>query len=195
MQPRSRHYSPHAFVAFLDNVFRETKKFLIILGYLWILFSLFALHKWILSDDESFIYNQGMAIIHALVLAKVLFLAESMNLEEQFRDRPLIYPVLFKAALFGIVLTCFQVIEGVVTGTLRGKTAAESIAHIGGGGIEGIAAVGTIIFVVLIPFFAFREMVRLIGNREMHDLFFVRQKNLDRFLGTDREAGSESNTV
>jgi len=65
-----------------------------------------------------------------------------------------------------------------VIGTFRGKTISQSIDAIGGGTLEGILSVGVIIFVVLIPFFAFREMTKVVGNREMRDLLFVRRTKL-----------------
>ncbi len=48
----------------------------------------------------------------------------------------------------------------------------QSIPSIGGGGLSGTAAVAVIMFIVLIPFFAFRELSLVIGKERMRDLFF-----------------------
>ena len=48
-----------------------------------------------------------------------------------------------------------------------------SIPSIGGGTPSGVFFVGVILAVALIPFFAFREVGRVIGERELHSLMFT----------------------
>lgn len=175
---RSPSQIPPRLIPFVDVALREARKLVVIFLYLWVLFGLFALHKSILLPEEGILYGQGFAIVNAFVLAKVMLVADNLHVGENFETRPLIYPVLFKSALFAIILVCFDLIEEVVVGTLRGKSISESIDAIGGGTLEGILSVGVIIFVVLIPFFAFREMTKVVGNREMRDLLFVRRTKL-----------------
>jgi len=169
---------PPRLTTLVDGAVREARKFLVIFLYLWVLLGLFALHKSILLPDDGIIYGQGFAIVNAFVLAKVMLVADHLHVGENFQTRPLIYPVLFKSAVFAVILVCFHLIEEVVVGTLRGKSISESIDSIGGGTLEGILSIGVIIFVVLIPFFAFREMTKVVGNREMRDLLFVRRTQL-----------------
>jgi len=40
---------------------------------------------------------------------------------------------------------------------------------------EGILVVGVIMFVCLMPFFALREVGRVIGDDKLHELLFVRR--------------------
>jgi hypothetical protein len=175
---RSPSQIPPRLIPLVDVAVREARKLVVIFLYLWVLFGLFALHKSILLPDAGILYGQGFAMVNAFVLAKVMLIADNLHVGENFETRPLIYPVLFRSALFAIILVCFDLIEEVVVGTLRGKTVSESIDAIGGGTLEGILSVGVIIFVVLIPFFAFREMTKVVGNREMRDLLFVRRTKL-----------------
>jgi hypothetical protein len=162
----------------LDSAVREARKFVVRFLYLWILFALFALHKSILLPDAGIIYGQGFAVVNAFVLAKVMLVGDNLHVGEKFDTRPLIYPVLFKSALFAIILVCFDLIEEVVVGSLHGKSIGESIGSIGGGTLEGILSVGIIMFVVLIPYFAFREMAKVVGERQMRELLFVRRIEL-----------------
>jgi hypothetical protein len=53
----------------------------------------------------------------------------------------------------------------------RGK--AISIA-IGGGSLKGVLVIGIIVFVVLMPFFALKELGRCVGDGKLYELFFVR---------------------
>jgi len=169
---------PARLITLIDAAGREARKFFVIFLYLWVLFGLFALHKSILLPDEGIVYGQGFALVNAFVLAKVMLVADNLHVGDSFETRPLIYPVLFKSAIFAIILVCFDLVEEVVVGTVRGKTISESIDAIGGGTLEGILSVGVIMFVVLIPFFAFREMTKVVGNRQMRDLLLVHRTKL-----------------
>ena len=57
----------------------------------------------------------------------------------------------------------------------EGKTVAESMADFGGGSLEGILVFGVIGFIVLMPFFALREIGRDIGDDKLFEQFFVRR--------------------
>src|ERR1700730_12838247 len=141
----------------------ETRKLFGIFIYLWVLLSLFSLHKALILNEESLIYNQGFALINALALAKVVLVGEFFHIGDNLKNRPLIYPIMFKSAVFAVILICFHIIEETLIGVLHGKTLSQSIPDIGGGTLQGILMVGIIMFVVLMPFFAFRELDRVIG--------------------------------
>ena len=61
----------------------------------------------------------------------------------------------------------------MLVGLVRGKTFAESIPNIGGGSPSGVFFVAIILSVGLIPFFAFREIGRVIGKHELRSLIFT----------------------
>jgi len=150
----------------------ETRKLFGIFIYFWVLFSLFSLHKALILNDESLIFHQGFAFINALALAKVVLVAEFFHVGDKFKDRPLIYPIMFKSAVFAVILMCFHLIEETLIGILHGKMLSQSIPNIGGGTLQGILMVGIIMFVVLMPFFAFGELDRAIGPEQLRSLLF-----------------------
>lgn len=102
-----------------------------------------------------------------------MLVAEDLHLGENFKDRPLVYPILYKAFLFAIVFICFDLAEEVLVGLVGGKTIAQSIPDIGGGSPSGVLYVAIILAVGLIPFFAFREIGRVIGKHELRSLIFT----------------------
>jgi uncharacterized protein (DUF1810 family) len=150
----------------------ETRELFGIFIYLWVLLSLFSLHKALVLNDESLIYHQGFALINALALAKVVLVAEIFHIGDKFKNRPLIYPIMFKSAVFAMILLCFHIIEETLLGIFHGQKLSQSIPDIGGGTLQGILMVGIIMFVVLMPFFAFRELGRAIGTKQLHSLLF-----------------------
>ena len=63
--------------------------------YLWAMFALFALHeKIVLREVGASLPSQGFAFVNALVLAKVMLIAEDLNLGNWLQGRPLIFPIL-----------------------------------------------------------------------------------------------------
>jgi hypothetical protein len=147
-----------------ERVVREVRRFLFIFLYLYVLFGLFTIHETIvLAQYHIRFTDYGFALVNALVLAKVMLVAEELRLGHRFENRPLIYPVLIKSVLFAIVFIVFRVVEGVLIGLWNGKALLASVPSFGGGGLDGIFSVGIIMSFALIPFFAFTEVSRVLG--------------------------------
>ena len=101
------------------------------------------------------------------MLAKVLITGEDLKFGTRFKDKPLIYSILYKCFIFKLFLIGFHIVERVIGGVVRGRSIAQSFPTIGGGSVQGILSVGATVFVALIPFFAFREIARVIGHSEL----------------------------
>ncbi|MEH2674526.1 hypothetical protein DXU07_35735 [Bradyrhizobium elkanii] len=153
----------------------EARRLFWIVLYLWVLLGLFAVHRSIVLNQQDIFYHQGFAFINALVLAKIMFVAEAFNIAEDMKHRPLIYPIVYKSAVYTVILLSFHVVEDALMGLWRGKTLGESISSLGGGSPEEILVVALIMFVVLMPFFALREVGREIGDDKLYEQFFVRR--------------------
>ena len=143
--------------------------------YLWVVFGLFVLHERIVRGKLGLGFQaQGFALINAAVLAKVMLVAEDLNLDRGLRGQPLAYAAMGEAALFALLFIAFHVLEHLAVGLWRGSTLAGSVPAIGGGGFAGLATVAAILFVVLIPYFAFRDLGRALGREELRKLLFTR---------------------
>jgi hypothetical protein len=153
----------------------EARRLFWIFAYLWVLLGLFALHKSIILNEPGLLYHQGFAVINALVLAKVMFVAEAFQVADHLKHKPLIYPIAYKSAVFSVLLISSRIFEEVLPGMWHGKTVTESIADLDGGSLEGILVFGVIGFIVLMPFFALREFARDIGDDKLFEQFFVRR--------------------
>jgi hypothetical protein len=162
-----------------EKAISEIKKFAVIVGYLWVLFVLFELHKFtILREQEPvtpFGYKVGFALINALILGKIILIAQAFHFGERFKDRPLVYGILFKSTVFSALLVCCDMLEETLVGVFHHKNLTESIPKLGGGGAEGMLLVGLMVFIVLIPFFSFTEVARVIGEDNLHSLIFKRR--------------------
>ena len=155
------------------RAFEEFKRFVAIFLYLWVVFGLLSIHKSLVLSQQHLDYEEHtFAIINALVFAKVLLVGEALHLGRRFQNRPLIYPVLYKCLVFTVLLILFHAIESIAVGMWHGNSLAASIPSILGWNPKGLLAVGFSCFVLLIPFFGFREMARVLGRREMRNLLF-----------------------
>jgi hypothetical protein len=157
----------------MERAVDEVRRFVVMFLYLWVLFGLFVLHQRIILRQEGMNFAaQGFALINALVLAKVMLIAEDLRLGHRLRSRPLIYPILGESLIFTVVFICFHVVEDVVIGLFKGETLRASVPVIGGGGMAGLLSVAMIFFVALIPFFAFRNLSRELGPDRLNALLF-----------------------
>jgi hypothetical protein len=154
----------------------QIRNFTVMFLYLWIVFGMLAIHEsMILSEHQLSFQSHGLAVVNALIFAKVMLVAEDLHLGNSFNDKPLIYSVLFKSLLFGVTLICFHIIEDVGIGMWHGKTISDGISEIGANKLGRMVSVGIISTVALVPFFILSDISRVIGEDKVWSLFFRRR--------------------
>src|ERR1700730_1192646 len=160
--------------------------------YLFIVFGLLVLHEWVVLSNHHISYKfYGFALLKSLILAKIILLAEGLNFARRFEEKPIAYPIAYKSVAFTVLLMGAYILEEVLVGTWHGKSMAQSMPPIGDGTIWAIFAVSTIMCFALLPFFAFREIGRRLGEDELHALLFSRgAKALARSHQWGRHGGS-----
>jgi hypothetical protein len=157
------------------KAFHEFVRFAIMFAYLWAMFLLFQLHQYAVLAQHKIPFAQyGVGLVNALLLAKVMLVADDLRLGEWRGQRPLIYPVLLRSVLFAVVFIAFDIVEKMLIGIFRGKTVVESMEMFGGGGVLGGIIVAVIIAFALAPYFAFVEVSRLMEPGEFVRIFFTR---------------------
>lgn len=170
------------------RVSEEAGRYLVMVLYLWVLFGVFVLCELIVADQRGLSFSaQGFAIVNALILGKVMLVFQDMNLGRWLRRRPLICPIVFESLLLAALFICFHTLEGVIRGLFKGRSVGESIPAIGGGGLIGLAAVALLLFVTLMPFFAFQNLSRALGAGKMNAMLFG-----SAIKGLEAEVGSDS---
>jgi hypothetical protein len=157
--------------------YQAMKEFIFIALYLWVIFGLFAVYRSVILAQNVGSAEKGFALINALVLGKVMLAAKELRLGDNFNDAPLIYPTLLKSALFAAVLAVFKILEESARGLYHGQSFQESIADLGGGTWQGILCLAVLLFVLLIPFFGFSELERILGASKLRELFFHQRQS------------------
>jgi hypothetical protein len=151
----------------------EFRRFIILFFYLWILFGVFVINQGIVLRQHGIDFAmQGVAFINALVFAKVMMLFEIFDPGRWLRKRPLIYPILYETLLLTVLFLVAHVLEKTIEGLLRGKTIADSLPAIGGGGLTGLLSMTAILFIALIPFFGLRNLSLAMGEGRLWAVIF-----------------------
>jgi len=167
-----------------QKAYHEFREFLVIALYLWVVFGLLVLYKSVILNQEHIdMIAKGFALLNALALAKVMLIAKAMHLGEWVNDAPLIYPTIVKSASFAVVLLFFKILEEAVVGLHHGKSFQESIADLGGGTLKAILTFALLLFVMLIPFFGFTELERILGEGKLRQIFLGRNPLLQLSKG------------
>jgi hypothetical protein len=149
------------------------KEYLVICLYLWLVFALLVLHtEVILAAHHIEFEAHGLALINALALGKVVLALRKLRFFDRFNDDALLYPTLLQSAAFAVVLAFFKILEEAALGVYHGETFQESIAAIGGGTWKGILTLTVLVAVLLIPFFGYSELARVLGPGKLRQIFF-----------------------
>ncbi len=156
-----------------------TKKVLVVTIYLWVLFALFALYKRALLKENGINYwDQGYALMNALIFGKVLLIGDFLKLGENLRKYALIWVVLGRSLLFAGLIMALHAAEEMIHAWIKGLPIAGSILAIGGGTLLGVYAYAAILFVMLIPLAAFRELSFVLGRDVIWMLMTSRERNV-----------------
>jgi hypothetical protein len=154
-----------------DRAVSELERYAVISAYLWVLFALFGLHRQLLQGHGISGWQQGFAIVNALVFGKVILIGEALELGKGQESRPLARVVLRKSLIFAILLVVFHILEEAIRAWFEGQPVSAAVSGFGGS-LAGVVAYAAIFAVVLIPFYAFQEAARVLGSRAVWDLFF-----------------------
>jgi len=148
----------------------ELEKYAIIAVYLWLLFGLFSLHKQLVLGHGVSVWQQGFALVNALVFGKVILIAQALEVGRGLERRALVWVVLGKALMFAILLLVFHLAEEAIRAWFGGEPLSAAFADFGGT-LPGLLTYAAIFFVSLIPFFAFQEAARVVGSDALWRLF------------------------
>jgi hypothetical protein len=157
----------------------ELQEWMVMFAYLWLMFGLFELYQSIVMSEQHLSFRfQGFAVVNALILSKVMLVAEGFHLAggRQY-SRPIV-TTLFKSLVFALLFIVFHILESVIVGVASGKALGASVPTLAGGHLLGIVSLGVIMSVCLVPFFAFREVSHELGEGSLLRLLFERRRRV-----------------
>jgi hypothetical protein len=113
--------------------------------------------------------NYSLALINALIVAKVILLGEMAHVGTRLEARPLYQSVLYKSFAFTLLVFAFHLVEEFI----------KRLIHHGPSGAvlhdlhwDDLISRSLVILCAFIPLFGFRELGRVMGHQKLHELFF-----------------------
>jgi hypothetical protein len=148
-----------------QKIFHEMTVFWVYVAYLALVFAAFTQYRRLILADVGVIYtNYGVALIEALIFAKVIMIGDALHLGRGLERKPLILPTLLKTVVFTLFVCAFTLIEHAVKGLFKGKGMVEGLMDFFGKGSQEVLAGGVVVFAAFMPFFALRELARVLGG-------------------------------
>jgi len=132
----------------------ELRTLSITVMYIWVLLSVFTLHREIILANYHINYSAkfGFAFINAVILAKFMWLGEILHAEKKAAGKALLYSMLWNSALFTVILTAYHLLEEALVKVWHGQSFASSFSETVADP-KAVFATMLLMFVVLIPFF------------------------------------------
>jgi len=156
-----------------EKIFHEMVEYWLNVIYLTLVFAAFTQYRRLVLAAHDITYtNYWVALIEALVLAKVIMIGEVVRLGRGLEQKPLIYPTLYKTAVFTLFVGIFTVLENVIKALWKGTGLTANLVEFLGKGPSEFIANAMIVFVAFIPFFGVKELGRVLGQEKIWALFF-----------------------
>jgi hypothetical protein len=153
----------------------ELKAYAVITLYLWLFLGCFMIYRWlVMAESGVTTLHFGFALVEAMIVAKVMLIGGAFAFTRRYDDAPLALAVAYKSALFAVLVGLFAVAEHLVVGWFRGQGLFGGLREFAAVGVYEIGARMLMMTVAFVPFFAVREVGRVIGMQKLAAMFFAR---------------------
>jgi hypothetical protein len=145
--------------------------------YLTVFFGVFtAARRLTLAHYGIEVDDYFIALIKALVIAKVIKFGAFLKFSGRYENEPLIVSVLFKVALFILLVVLFDATEALIKGIINTQSLTVAFDdlvhhHFSKFWLGGLLMVA----LSLIPFFMLKEMSRVMGNAKFRDMLLKKR--------------------
>ena len=161
-----------------QKILHEMVEYWINFIYLGVFFAVFTWYRRLILEEYQISYlHYGAALIEAAILAKVIMIGDIFRLGGRLRleEKSLIFPTLYKSVAFSIWVAGFTVLEHTVIGFVHGKGLEGGFHEILSKGRYELLARSLVTFFAFVPFFAFKQLGRVLGEGKIRALFFRRR--------------------
>ncbi|MEF8730494.1 MAG: hypothetical protein V5B40_00780 [Candidatus Accumulibacter meliphilus] len=156
-----------------EKLFRNFGEYATIVIYLTLVFAAFTQYRRLVLAAHDISYtNYWIALVEAFILGKVIMIGSVLRIGRGLENMPLIFPALYKAVMFTLLVVVFTLCEHGLKGLWTGKGFGSGLLEFLGKGSHELLAGSLVILVALTPFFAIRELGRVVGTDKIWALFF-----------------------
>jgi GYF domain 2 len=165
---------PAARAPLLQRLRHELIEYLIISGYLYICFGSLIFYKAAILRGHGIEFSSlfGLALVKALVLGKFILILQALGVGRPGgRAGALLASVLKTSVLFVVCLIVLSVIEEMTVGYFHGEAARDVLSEMTDGTLTEAFAVGALMLLILIPYFALRGAAVRLGDGTLWKIF------------------------
>jgi hypothetical protein len=174
---------PSAALTLPQRLRHELTEYLVISAYLYVCFGSVIFYKAAILRGHGIEFTSlfGLALVKALVLGKFILILQALRIgEPRNRADALLAGILKTSFLFVVFLIALSVIEEMIVGYFHGKAGREVLSEMAGGTLTEAFAVGLLMLLILIPYFAFRSVAFRLGDGALWKLFTERDRPASR---------------
>jgi hypothetical protein len=164
---------------FLTFVVQEFKEFIPPALFFLVGFNLIVITtQLILAEYLIHLANFMLATTAALVVGKVVLVANHMKLMRRYDTAPLIQPILYKTLVYWAVVFLVRFTEHLIDYAIEGGTLAGMPGYIAEHFFwQRFAAIQIWIFVLFLLYTTFTELNELFGEGELYKILFKRRSS------------------
>lgn len=154
-------------VTLLERGKHELRCYMIVSGYIWAVLTVLKMHEWVLSGTYGFsVVSQGWTIVTALILGKVVLIAEMLHAGSRLSRRLPSFTVIVKSCAVALALLLFHVLEHLAVAWWQG----EDILHAFGemNGTLWLSLIKTaMVAVAFLPYFMIKQVEQKTGQSDL----------------------------
>lgn len=157
------------------KIVEETVDYFFNFVYLGFFLVAFTWYRRLILAEYSIVYlDYWVPLVEAAILAKVIMVGDILRLGRGLERAPLLLPTFYRTLMFSVWVAVFSVLEHAAGGLLHGKGLTGGLAELADKGRYELLAECVVIFGAFVPFFAFKELERVLGKDRLRDLFWRR---------------------
>ncbi len=151
-----------------DRARHEFYSYIIITIYIWMILTLLRLHEDLLSETYHVAFHaQARAAVTALILGKVVLIAEGLRLGHFLGAKFPAMSVLIRSALFAAAILAFHACEEAASALWNGRSLASAAAEITGETLRRSGLLALTMTISLIPYFLIKEIEKRSGESNL----------------------------
>ncbi len=153
----------------------EMVRMLPVFVFFFVIFSLVDISRILLHSATEAAYSFVVIFMAALVMAKVVLISNILPFIDFFKEKPLIYSTLWKTGIYVVCSIFVRVLERILPLIFEDK----GMIVVDEGIVTELERLPfwisqAWIFVLLLVFVAWQELVKAVGSDKVHKLFFGR---------------------
>jgi hypothetical protein len=147
-----------------ERIRAELREYAIIAAYLFVCFSIVLFYKTsILRESGIAPLPFGFAAVKALILGKFMLLGAQVRLGARFKARSLLHLIARTTFMYLLMLIVLTALEEILAGWIHDHTLAQTLAEFSQRSTLELLATVILMFCILLPFVAVREISRTLG--------------------------------